>query len=308
MKAFRLAGSALLVGALFASGARAEDAKGSTWDSWYNVAIQYGYTWSASNDIILGYGSDSDDRHQVRLEFENIWKYGENYIFVDGVGASTNLGGERPSPFGPLFGDGKDSELYGVINSNLSAQKILGLERGLFDVALEGRAEFGTFFNYDAYAVGASLYVNLPGFVSKPGDKIQLTYWHRWNDDNFASNGCFFGSPCVTFTENRYADHDLLGLTIRKEWEMFNTRWQHQTFLRVQLEEPGNASEVQRFNRVFWESEIFAYLTKNLSIGFRSEYFWDDGGIDKDATTFAVTDKSDWRPIIAIKYDLGSSD
>lgn len=304
MKSLRWAAFAVVAGALAtATAARADEAQAkSTWDSWFNVAVQYAYSWDAGNDFILGYGSEAEDRHQVRLEFQNLWQYGENYIFLDYLRSSGVFGGNNLDFGFPCCGDGKNEELYGVINSNLSAQKVFGLQRGLFDAALEGRAEFGTFFNYNAVAVGASVYLNLPGFVQKPGDKIQFTWWHRWNDDNFASAACFGGAPCLTGREERYADHNLLGLTIRKEWEMFNLRWQHQTFLRVQLQEDGSKDEVQRFDRVFWESEIFAYLNNNLSVGFRSEYFWDDGGID-----FNNTD-SHWRPMVAVKYDLGRSD
>ena len=302
MKNFRLAGIAAVAATLSATTAVADEhGGGSTWDSWHNLAVQYAYSWSADNDFILGYGSDSKDRHMGRVEFQNIWKYGENYVFLDFLKTDLDIGGERDFGF-PCCGDGKNQELYGVINSNLSAQKVFGLQRGLFDVALEGRAEFGTFFDYEAVAVGASLYFNLPGFVTKPGDKIQLTWWHRWNDDNFSGAACFGGPPCVTGNENRYADHNLLGLTIRKEWDMFNMRWQHQTFVRVQLQEDGSDTEVQRFDRVFWESEIFAYLTNNLSVGFRSEYFYDDGGISFNGV------KSDWRPQIAVKWDLSRSD
>ncbi len=284
-----------------ATAARADGDTENSWDHWYNASIQYAYSWDTENDFILGSGSDSGDRHQGRAEWENIWKYGENYFFVDWYHTSSNLGGERDFGF-PCCGDGKNDEFYAVANSNLSLQKVMGWQRGLFDAALEGRAEYGTFFDYHALAIGASLYVNLPGFVEKPGDKIQLTWWHRWNDDSFADAACFGNPPCATGNENKYADHNLLGLTIRKDWEMFNMRWQHQTFLRVQLEQAGSNTEIQRFNRVFWESEIFAYLTKDMSVGFRSEYFWDDGGISFNGV------KSDWRPMVAIKYDLGRSD
>ena len=290
-----------LASMLLAPAAYAEDAAPSNWDSWHNIAIQYAYSWHANNDFILGYGSDAGDRHQVRFEFENIWKYGENYLFVDWLHSGLNFGGERDFGF-PCCGDGKNEEMYAVLNSNLSLQKVLGYERGLFDVALEGRAEFGSFFSYHAFAVGASLYVNLPGFVEKPGDKIQFTWWHRWNEDDFSKAACFGGAPCLSGNEERYADHEVLGLTVRKEWDMFNLHWQHQTFLRVQLAEGGNNEEVERFNRVFWESEIFAYVTKQMSVGFRSEYFWDNGGISFNG------DKSDWRPMVAIKYDISASD
>lgn len=298
MRVVRSAVAALgVLTAMGATEAYADGAKG-TWDNWTNISLQYAYTWDSGNDEILGYGSSSDSRNQVRLEFERLWKYGEVYFFADWINAPSGLGGYETIDFGnfsfgPCCGEGDNNQIYSVMNANLSMQKVFGMQRGLIDVALEGRAGFSTYYDFDEQAIGASLYLNIPGIVTNPGDKIQFTYWRRWKDDAFTAS----------IGDDRYADHNFWGITLRKEWQMFGLDWEHQTFFRYQQEEKGGPNETDDPDRIFWESEIFAHVTPNVLLGFRSEYFWNETGIIKD-NVFAG-EKDHWRPLIAVKVQLG---
>jgi hypothetical protein len=292
-RARRLSTFAVSLGITLLSTASAEEAHGVY--SFGNTNVQYGYSWSGDNDFIIGYGSDGRDRHQFRFEHQSTWRYGYNYFFADVLHAPSNLGGERDFGF-PCCGDGKDTEAYALVNANLSLSRLSNKDISwgpITDVAVEGRFEYGSFFNYHAAAPGLSVYLDIPGITEKPGDLVQLIYWRRFNDDDFVS-GDFDSGGAAT---NRYADHNLWGLNVRKEWSMGGRRWQHQTFLRYQQEADGGPEELKRFNRVFWESELYMYLTNELSVGFRSELFYDAGGI-----SFAG-DKSDWRPIVVVKLD-----
>ncbi|MEP6867477.1 MAG: hypothetical protein ABJA20_03090 [Novosphingobium sp.] len=260
-----------------------------------NTAIQYGYSWDADNDYILGYGSDSKDRHQIRFEHQQTWKYGNVYFFLDRISAPTNLGGERNFGF-PCCGDGKNAEVYAVFNGDVSLARVLDrpIHVGPFkDFSLSFRAEYGSFFQFKAVGLGLSTDVAVPGF-NRPGDYVRLNWWRRFASDSFVGGAFDAGGVAST----RYADHNLWGLTVRKSFDIGSTRFSHQTFLRYQQKATGNARELQRFNRIFMENELFVYLTDRLSVGFRSEYFRDAGGISFNGV------KSDWRPIVAVKFDL----
>lgn len=264
-------------------------------EEYSNTAIQYAYSWDADNDFILGYGSDTEDRHQIRLEHQQTWKYGTVYAFGDLIHAGSNLGGERDFGF-PCCGDGKDTEAFGLINGTISLAKVTGkpIKVGPFkDFGLEGRVEYGTFFDYSGVGIGVSGDLNIPGFNGK-GETLRLHYWRRFNDDAFVSSNFDAGGAA----SERYADHNFWGITARNLFEIAGRPASHQTFLRYQQQSDGGPNELQREDRLFLENEIFVYVTDRISLGVRSEYFRDAGGISFGGV------ESDWRPMVSIKIDL----
>lgn len=263
--------------------------------------IQYGYTRGAKADWLLGYGSDDKEREQIRFEHQSTWEYGENYFFVDVIKGGSVLGDDC-AEFGAvtdqdsanfLCSDGHTSEFYGLYNGNLSLTKISqafgGPEIGLgpiSDVRLEWRYERGSFFNYDAKAWGLSLYLDVPWYVDKLGDKVQITWWRRDNCDDFIQT--VTGGGC-------YEDHNYWGLTTRKEWEMLGLNWTHQIFWRYQ-QSTGGSSPQKRHPRHFAEFELIADVWHGLGLGFRLEYFKDKGGIN------AQGDTDDFRPMVVARF------
>ncbi len=263
-----------------------------------NTNIQAAYTSSADNDFLIGYGSKGGERWQFRFEHQSYNRIGENYVFADVVKMDEDIGG--------AYGEGDDTAVFALWNSNISLEKLFKTDFNIpliKDAALEFRAEYGSFYNYYAVAGGASVYLDIPGFTDKPGEKVHLVYWRRFNCDDFITGP--FGDP----DGDCYDDHNFWGLNIRKEWEMFGMNWNHQTFFRFQqstgnADDPGNPAG--RHNRIFLELEVFAYPFRNFAIGGRLEYFWDEGGIDYDPNTFAVdlNNKDDWRPMVVFRMDF----
>lgn len=264
-------------------------------EDYLNTAVQYAYSWDSDNDFIIGYGSDSGDRHQFRGEHQQTWKYGTLYAFGDVINSGSNLGGERD--FGFLCcGDGKDTEWFGLINGTISLARVLDKPLNLGpikDIGLEGRVERGSFFGYEGAAIGASVDLDVPGFKEK-GEYIRLHYWRRSNKDEFVSSPNDAGGAA----SESYADHNFWGATLRNDFEIGGQKVQHQTFIRHQQNTKGDADELERFNRWYIENEAFVYVTDRISLGVRSEYFQDSGGISFGGK------KSDWRPMVAIKVDL----
>ena len=283
--------------ALMATPTMAQDSSssGHGQEDYLNTAVQYAYSWDSDNDFIIGYGSDAGDRHQFRGEHQQTWKYGTVYAFADVIHSDLNLGGERDFGF-PCCGDGKDTEWFGLINGTISLARVLDKPLNLGpikDFGLEGRVERGSFFGYEGAALGVSMDLDIPGFDGK-GEYIRLHYWRRSNRDEFVESDFDAGGAA----SESYADHNFWGATLRNDFEIGGRKVQHQTFIRHQQNTMGDPDELQRFNRWYIENEAFVYLNKRISVGFRSEYFKDAGGISFGGK------KSDWRPMVAIKVDL----
>ena len=270
----------------------------ATDDGYATSNLQVSFTGSADNDFITGYGADGGNRTQVRFEHQSNYFLGENYFFLDWVNFD--------NPAGAAYGEGDTgtSELYGLWNGNVRLSKVQkkDLELGfLKDVSFEWRLEAGSFFDYRASAFGLGAYLDVPGFQG-PNDKFQLQWWLRSNCDEYITGP--FGSPDGSCYEN----HNFWGITARKYWEAAGIRWNHQTIFRYQQGTTSDKSDpnpAERHDRVFLELELFAHVYRNLQLGFRYEYFWDEGGIDYDRTTFAPNARdSNSIPMIVIKYDF----
>lgn len=261
--------------------------------------LQVGYSTTADNDFITGYGSKDGNRIQFRFEHQSDNSLGENYFFADVL--------DFDSPAGGAFGDGSGNmEIYGLWNGNLRASKIFNQDLtnlGIIkDFSLEARLEFGSFYSYKSRALGIGVYLDVPGFRGN-NDKFQLNWWRRSNCDEFVTNPNGGGNA----DGNCYDDHNLWGLTLRKYWTMLGTRWNHQTILRYQqstTDDNQDPDAAARHDRIFLELEIFAHVYKEIQVGFRYEYFVDEGGIDFDPSTFAVNRDTNKIPIFVVKYDF----
>ena len=265
-------------------------------ETYATTNIQISKGTSADNDYITGYGADDGDRIQVRFEHQSDYAYGENYFFMDWV--------KFDSPAGAAFGEGDTgtSEIYAVYNGNVKLSKFREqeLQLGIIkDFSIEWRLEAGSFFDYTSTAFGVGMYLDVPGFKG-PNDKFLLNWWRRSNCDEFIKGP--FGSA----DGSCYDDHNFFGLTARKYWETSNgMRWNHQTILRYQDGTTGDKNDpnaAARHDRIFLELEVFAHIYKELQLGVRYEYFWDEGGIDYDRVTFDPNARdSNSIPLIVLK-------
>lgn len=268
-------------------------------NSYSTTNIQVSKATNADNDYITGYGADGGDRIQVRLEHQGRYALGENYFFMDWV--------TFDNPAGAAFGEGDTgtSEIYALWNGDIRFSKVSkqDLEWGFInDVSFAWRFEAGSFFDYTASSFGIGIHMDVPWF-SGPDDAVTFNWWRRSNCDEFITGP--FGSA----DGSCYDNHNFFGLTARKYWETSNgMKWNHQTILRYQQGTTSDKSDpdaAARHDRIFLEWEIFAHVYKSLQLGFRYEYFWDEGGIDYDRTTFAPDARdSNEIPMIVLKYDF----
>ncbi len=260
--------------------------------------LQISFANNAKNDYITGYGADDGDRIQVRFEHQSDYRFGENYFFVDWVNFD--------NPAGAAFGEGDTGteEIYGLWNGNIQLSKLTkkDVSVGIFkDFSAEVRLQAGSFFTYRASSFGLGTYFDMPGFRG-PNDKFQFNWWRRSNCDEFVTG------PFGSIDGSCYDNHNLWGITTRKYWEAIGTNWNHQMILRYQQSTTSDKNDpdaAARHDRIFLELEIFAQVYENFQLGFRYEYFWDEGGIDYDRVTFAPDARdSNSIPMIVFKYEF----
>ena len=288
----------LLVATLITPAIAVHADDGSTDTEYATSNIQISFTGSADNDFITGYGADGGDRIQVRFEHQSNYSLGENYFFIDWVSFD--------NPAGAAFGEGDTGteEFYGLWNGNVQLSKLLKKDVSvgiLKDFSVEVRLEAGSFFTYRASSFGLGTYLDVPGFRG-PNDKFQLNWWSRSNCDEFIKG------PFGTANGGCYENHNLWGLTTRKYWEAMGIKWNHQTILRYQqgtTSDKNDPNPAERHDRIFLELELFAQVYNALQLGFRYEYFWDEGGIDYDRVTFAPNARdSNSIPMFVVKYEF----
>ncbi|WP_213956665.1 MULTISPECIES: outer membrane protein OmpK [unclassified Variovorax] len=131
--------------ACFGASAQAED--------YSQTSIQLAYTTRDKNDYIMGTGASGGDRTTLRFEHFGTYSLGDNYVMFDAYN-------------GQKLGEGNSNQQnFFVWNSHMSLGKLTGKELSwgpIKDVLGMLRLEDGSYGNYRAGSLGASVYWKLP--------------------------------------------------------------------------------------------------------------------------------------------------